>query len=302
VIAVFAPGQGAQSPGMLAPWLELPGVAEQLAEFSEVTGLDLVRLGTTADADEIKDTAVTQPLVVAAALLAARRLDLPPGAPVAGHSVGELAAAAIAGVLEPDAAVALAAVRGREMAAACALEPTGMSAVLGGDPDDVLATLERLGLDPANRNGVSQTVAAGPLPALARLAQEKPDKARVMPLAVAGAFHTRFMAPAEAALREHAASIVPADPTRPLLSNADGSVVDSGAEALRRLVAQVTLPVRWDACMATLGDLGVTAVIELPPAGALVGLVKRELKGTATLALKTPDDLEKADVLIKEHA
>lgn len=287
---------------MLTPWLDDPEAAATLARWSAATGLDLQRLGTTADAEEIKDTAVTQPLVVATALLAARRLDLPAGAPVAGHSVGELAAAAIAGVLEPDAAVALAAVRGREMAAACAREPTGMSAVLGGNLDDVLATLERLGLDAANRNGAAQTVAAGPLSALARLAEHKPDKARVMPLAVAGAFHTRFMAPAEAALREHATSIVPADPIRPLLSNADGSVVDSGADALRRLVAQVTRPVRWDACMATLAALGVTAVLELPPAGALVGLVKRELKGTATLALKTPDDLEKADVLIKEHS
>jgi [acyl-carrier-protein] S-malonyltransferase len=286
---------------MLTPWLDDPATEATLTRWSATTGLDLQRLGTTADAEEIKDTAVTQPLVVAAALLAAARLDVPPGVPVAGHSVGELAAAAIAGVLDADTAVALAAVRGREMAAACALEPTGMSAVLGGNPDDVLATIERLGLDPANRNGAAQTVAAGPLPALAQLAEQKPDKARVVPLAVAGAFHTRFMAPAEEALRAHAASIVPADPTRPLLSNADGSVVDGGAEALRRLVSQVTRPVRWDACMAMLGDLGVTAVIELPPAGALVGLVKRELRGTATLALKTPDDLEKAAVLIKEH-
>ncbi len=302
MIALLAPGQGSQSPGMLTPWLDDPDAEATLARWSAAIDLDLHRLGTTADAEEIKDTAVTQPLVVAAALLAARKLDVPPGAPVAGHSVGELAAAAIAGVLDPDAAVALAAVRGREMAAACALEPTGMSAVLGGDPGDVLATLERLGLDAANRNGAGQIVAAGPLPALAQLAEQKPDKARVVPLAVAGAFHTRFMAPAEEALRARAAAIVPADPTRPLLSNADGSVVDTGQEALRRLVTQVTHPVRWDACMAMLGDLGVTAVIELPPAGALVGLVKRELKGTATVALKTPDDLEKAAVLIKEHA
>jgi [acyl-carrier-protein] S-malonyltransferase len=302
VIALLAPGQGSQSPGMLTPWLDDPDVEDTLARWSELTGLELRRLGTTAEAEEIKDTAVTQPLVVAAALLAARRVDIPDGAPVAGHSVGELAAAAIAGVLDEDTAVALAAVRGREMAAACALEPTGMSAVLGGEPSDVLATIERLGLDPANRNGAGQTVAAGPLAALARLAEEKPDKARVMPLAVAGAFHTRFMAPAEEALRAHAARITPADPVRPLLSNADGGVVDNGAEALRRLVAQVTRPVRWDACMAMLHDLGVTAVIELPPAGALVGLVKRELKGTPTLALKTPEDLEKAAVLIKEHA
>ncbi|SHK23810.1 [acyl-carrier-protein] S-malonyltransferase [Pseudonocardia thermophila] len=306
VIALLAPGQGSQKPGMLTPWLDDPAAEETLAAWSDAIGLDLVRLGTTADAEEIKDTTVTQPLVVASALLAAARLTSktapPAGSPVAGHSVGELAAAAIAGVLTPDAAVSLAAVRGREMAAACALEPTGMSAVLGGNPDEVLATLDRLGLDPANRNGGGQVVAAGPTAALAELAANPPAKARIIPLAVAGAFHTRFMAPAEEALRSHAEGISPTDPTLPLLSNADGAVVTTGAEALTRLVAQVTRPVRWDACMATLGELGVTAVIELPPAGTLVGLVKRDLKGVATLALKSPDDLEKAAALIADHA
>ena len=306
MIALLAPGQGSQTPGMLTPWLDDPGAEETLGSWSEVTGLDLRRLGTTAEADEIKDTAVTQPLVVAAALLAAARLSAKSGppatAPIAGHSVGELAAAAVAGVLTPDAAVALAAVRGREMAAACALEPTGMSAVLGGDPDEVLAAVERLGLDPANRNGAGQVVAAGPLAALEELAANPPGRARVKALPVAGAFHTRFMAPAEEAMRAHAAGISPADPVFPLLSNADGELVTSGADALARLVAQVTRPVRWDACMATLHKLGVTAVIELPPAGALVGLVKRELKGTATLAMKSPDELDKAAALIVEHA
>jgi len=306
VIALLAPGQGSQTPGMLAPWLDDPTADATLGTWSEAIGLDLRRLGTTADAEEIKDTAVTQPLVVAAALLAAARLAartaLPAAAPVAGHSVGELAAAAVAGVLTADAAVALAEVRGREMAAACALEPTGMSAVLGGKPEDVLATLDRLGLDAANRNGAGQVVAAGPVAGLAALAESPPERARVLPLPVAGAFHTRFMAPAEDALRTHARSLDPADPTRPLLSNADGAVVSDGAEVLRRLVARVTRPVRWDACMATLRELGVTAVIELPPAGALVGLVRRELKGTATLALKSPEDLDKAAGLVAEHA
>jgi len=287
---------------MLAPWLVHPEADAAVARWSERAGLDLRRLGTTADAEEIKDTTVTQPLIVATALLAAAQLELPADAPVAGHSVGELAAAALAGLLDADTAVALAAVRGREMAAACALEPTGMSAVLGGAPDVVLATLERLGLDAANRNGAGQIVAAGPVAALAELAEHKPERARVVPLAVAGAFHTRFMAPAEDALRSHAADIAPADPTRPLLSNADGAVVTDGAEVLRRLVSQVTRPVRWDTCMATLRDRGVAAVIELPPAGALVGLVKRDLKGTSTLALKTPDDLDKAAVMIKEQS
>jgi [acyl-carrier-protein] S-malonyltransferase len=295
---------------MLTPWLEgwvgSAQAAESIDRWSEAIGLDLRRLGTTAEADEIKDTAVTQPLVVAAALIAAEalaaRIDLPVAVPAAGHSVGELAAAAIAGVLSPDAAVALAAVRGREMAAACALAPTGMSAVLGGDPDEVLARLKELDLDPANRNGAGQVVAAGLLDALAALEEAPPGRARVKALPVAGAFHTHFMAPAEDALRTHAEGVTPAEPTRPLLSNADGETVTDGDEALRRLVAQVTRPVRWDSCMASLRELGVTAVIELPPAGALVGLVKRELKGTATLALKSPDDLDKAVDLVREHA
>jgi [acyl-carrier-protein] S-malonyltransferase len=295
VIALLAPGQGSQTPGLLTPWLDEPDAEKQLAAWSEVAGLDLVALGTTATAEEIKDTAVTQPLVVAAALLAAARLGdrMPADAPVAGHSVGEIAAAAVAGVLTPDDAVALAAVRGREMAAACALEETGMSAVLGGDPDAVLARLAELGLDPANRNGAGQVVAAGPVAALAALAADPPDRARVVPLAVAGAFHTRSMAPAQEALRVHAAGVAVREPVRPLLSNADGTVVTSGGEALRRLVEQVTRPVRWDACMDRLRDLGVTATAELPPAGALTGLVKRALKGTATTAVRTPADLEK---------
>lgn len=306
MIALLAPGQGSQSPGMLEPWLALDGAEERVAAWSAVAGLDLLRLGTTADADEIKDTAVTQPLVVALALLAAeeltRRVDLPADAPVAGHSVGELAAAAVAGVLTPDEAIALAAVRGREMAAACALEPTGMAAVLGGDPDEVSAVLDRLGLDPANRNGAGQVVAAGPVEALSALGEQKPERARVAPLPVAGAFHTRFMAPAEQALAEHAAQITAKDPSRPLLSNADGEVVGDGAELLRRLIAQVTRPVRWDSCMATLRALGVTATVELPPAGTLSGLVKRELRGTVTLALKDPDHLDEVAGLVTDHS
>ncbi|GAA4706902.1 malonyl CoA-acyl carrier protein transacylase [Pseudonocardia yuanmonensis] len=305
MIALLAPGQGSQSPGMLAPWLEDPAAAETVAAWSEATGLDLARLGTTADADEIKDTAVTQPLVVANALLAAARLAdaLPASAATAGHSVGELAAAAVAGVIGPDDAVRLAAIRGRAMADACALEPTGMAAVLGGDETVVLARLEALGLDPANRNGAGQIVAAGPQAAIEELEKEPPEGARrAAVLPVAGAFHTRFMAPAEDAVRAAAADLSPADPTRPLLTNSDGSVVKGGAAALDLLVAQVTRPVRWDSCMATLGELGVTAVLELPPAGTLVGLVRRDLKGVKTLALKTPDDLDKAVALIEEHA
>jgi [acyl-carrier-protein] S-malonyltransferase len=290
---------------MLAAWLELDGAEQRLTAWSERIGLDLIRLGTTADADEIKDTAVTQPLIVALTLLAheelGRRVAIPADAPVAGHSIGELAAAAIAGVLHPDDAVALAAVRGAAMAAACALEPTGMAAVMGGDPDELLAALTDLGLTPANRNGAGQTVVAGSLAALDKLAENPPARTKVVRLKVAGAFHTRYMAPAEEKLRAHAERIGLADPSRPLLSNADGAVVTEGADMLRRLIAQVTLPVRWDECMATLREQGVTATIELPPAGSLTGLVKRELKGTATLAAKTPADLDKVAELLAEH-
>ncbi|MGM1059298.1 ACP S-malonyltransferase [Saccharothrix sp. Mg75] len=302
VIALLAPGQGSQTPGMLTPWLDLDGARERVAAWSAATGLDLERLGTTADAEEIKDTAITQPLVVALALLAheelRRRVELPADTVVAGHSVGELAAAAVAGVLSADDAVALAAVRGAEMAAACARTPTGMVAVLGGEEDEVLARLDELGLVGANRNGAGQVVAAGPLDALDALVAEPPGRAKVRRLQVAGAFHTRYMASAEEALRAEAAGITATDPVLPLLSNADGAVLTDGAEVLGRLISQVTRPVRWDACQATLAGRGVTAVVELPPAGALTGLAKRELKGTPTLGLKTPAQLDQVVELL----
>jgi [acyl-carrier-protein] S-malonyltransferase len=305
VLAVLSPGQGSQKPGFLSPWLELPGARDRLTSWSALAGVDLVHLGTDADAEEIKDTARTQPLLVAAALLAAGELPLDRVDVVAGHSVGELGAAAAAGVLTPEDAIALAGVRGREMAAACALEPTGMSAVLGGDPDEVIATIEKHGLHAANRNGAGQVVAAGAREALAQFAAAPPAKARVISLAVAGAFHTTFMAPAETALAAVAKNTAVTDPARTLLSNLDGSAVASGREMLDRLVRQITAGVRWDLCMGTLKDLGVTAVIELPPAGTLAGLVKRELKGAGApeiVTLNTPDDLPAARDLIARHA
>ncbi|MGV8874719.1 MAG: ACP S-malonyltransferase [Rhodococcus sp. (in: high G+C Gram-positive bacteria)] len=295
MIALLAPGQGSQTPGMLLPWLELPGAADRLALWSKASGLDLVRLGTTATADEITDTAVTQPLVVASALLAfeeiAARGLFPDDAVVAGHSVGELAAAAIAGVISSDDAVSLAAVRGAAMAKACALEPTGMSAVLGGDEAAVLARLDELGLTPANVNAAGQIVAAGLLTTLAELAESAPEKARVRALPVAGAFHTEYMASARDTVAAAAAAITASEPTRTLLSNSDGQPVSSGADALSKLAAQVTRPVRWDLCTAYLRTAQVTALVELPPAGALVGIAKRELRGVANLGLKTPADI-----------
>ncbi len=292
---MLAPGQGSQTPGMLAEWLELPGAADRLAAWSQISGLDLAQLGTSATAEEITDTAVTQPLVVATTLLAydelARR-GLPTQTVVAGHSVGEIAAYAIAGVITPDDAVRLAAVRGAEMAKACALEPTGMSAVLGGDEAEVLARLEALELVPANRNAAGQIVAAGSVSALEKLAEDPPAKARVRQLATAGAFHTHYMASALDGYAAAAEQVSAADPTTTLLSNFDGQPVTSAADAMEKLVAQLTRPVRWDLCTETMRKLNTSAIIEFPPAGALTGIAKRELRGVATHAVKTPADLD----------
>ena len=306
MLIITAPGQGAQSPGFLNPWLELPGVTELLGTWSELAGCDLIKAGTTADADEVRDTAVAQPLLVAAGLIAAAALDdgdpsrLPADA-VAGHSVGELTVGVVAGVLTADDAMRLVGVRGAAMAAATRNEPTGMTAVLGGDPDVVLETMERHGLTPANVNAAGQVVAAGTLAQLTGFAADPPPRARLRPLKVAGAFHTQHMAPAVAALRDAAAAIRPQDPVTTLLSNADGAAVTTGKEWVRRIVAQVAAPVRWDECMRTMATLGVTAIIELPPAGTLISLAKRALPGVELLAVKTPNDINAARDLIAGH-
>lgn len=282
---------------MLSPWLELPGAADQIAAWSNASGLDLARLGTTASIEEITDTAIAQPLIVAATLLAHREMTnrgLLSGRDfvVAGHSVGEIAAYAIAGVMPADDAVALAATRGAEMAKACASEPTGMSAVLGGDETEVLTRLEQLDLVPANRNAAGQIVAAGRLTALEKLAEDPPAKARVRTLGVAGAFHTEFMASALDGYSAAAQRITVSEPTAMLLSNRDGKPVTSAAAAMETLVAQLTQPVRWDLCTATLREQGVEAIVEFPPAGTLTGIAKRELRGVPTRAVKSPADLD----------
>ncbi|MEV5610482.1 ACP S-malonyltransferase [Streptomyces sp. NPDC052225] len=303
MLVLVAPGQGAQTPGFLTPWLELPGAADRVAAWSDAIGLDLAHYGTQADADAIRDTAVAQPLLVAAGLLSASALgDVAPGA-VAGHSVGEITAAAFAGVLDDSAALQLVRKRGLAMAEAAAITQTGMSALLGGDPEVTVAHLEKLGLTPANVNGAGQIVAAGTLEELAALEADKPEGVRrVVPLKVAGAFHTRHMAPAVAKLEEAAQALAPADPTVTYVSNKDGKTVATGAEIVSRLVGQVANPVRWDLCMETFQELGATALIEVCPGGTLTGIAKRALPGVKTLALKTPDDLDAARALIAEAA
>ncbi|MGL5911929.1 MAG: ACP S-malonyltransferase [Phycicoccus sp.] len=319
MIAILCPGQGAQKPGFLVPWLELPGVPEHLATLSETAAVDLAMHGTTSDESTIKDTAVAQPLLVGAGLVALRALGAgatddaptPPAAAslapsgtgvLAGHSVGEVTAAAAAGALgEPDA-MAFVALRGRTMAEASAAAPTGMSAVLGGDPAEVLTVIERHGLTAANVNGAGQVVAAGTLDDLEALAAEPPGRARVVPLSVAGAFHTSFMEPAVGTLRTAWNGRGVSDPTVPVLSNRDGEVLTDGRDLLGRLVMQVSRPVRWDLCTERLVALGVTAIVELPPAGTLVGLAKRAMPGVQLLALRTPEDLDTARTMVEEHA
>ena len=307
MLVIAAPGQGAQAPGFLTPWLDLPGVADRLTAWSDLAGCDLIACGTTAGAEEITDTAIAQPLLVAAALAVAEALgggldQLRKQADIAaGHSVGELAAGAIAGVLPPEDAMRLVSVRGRAMAKAAAAEETGMTAVLGGDQDGVLTALGAHGLTPANVNGAGQIVAAGSMAQLAALAADPPPGARLRPLTVAGAFHTDHMAPAVAALREAAAGVSVSDPAIVLLSNAAGASVTSGRDWLERIVTQVSAPVRWDQCMHTMAGLGASALIELPPAGTLTGLARRALPQVARAALKTPDDLDAARSLLAEY-
>ncbi|KOU24522.1 ACP S-malonyltransferase [Streptomyces sp. WM6368] len=286
----------------MTPWLELPGAADRVAAWSDAIGLDLAHYGTNADADEIRDTAVAQPLLVAAGLLSASALGSPAAfGAVAGHSVGEITAAAYAGVLSDADALSLVRTRGLAMAEASAVTETGMAAVLGGDRDVVVAHLEKLGLTPANINGAGQIVAAGTMEQIEALQADKPEGSmKVVALKVAGAFHTHHMAPAVATLEKAAEALTPADPALTYVSNKDGLVVATGADVVARLVGQVANPVRWDLCMETFAELGVTGIIELCPGGTLTGLAKRALKGVPSVGLKTPDDLDKAAALIAE--
>jgi [acyl-carrier-protein] S-malonyltransferase len=300
VIVVVCPGQGSQTPGFLEPWIAQPRFRDQLAAMSESVGIDLIAHGTVSDADTIRDTAVAQPLIVAAGLLAldallgeGRRIG-----GIAGHSVGEFTAAAAAGILSHADALTLVRERGTAMAAAAALEPTGMSAVLGGDEAELLARLAELGLEPANFNGAGQIVVAGPLDALASLKQTPPAGSRVIPLQVAGAFHTRYMLTAVDHLRTVAATLPVSDPSLAIWSNRDGAVVTDGHAFVDSLVGQVSSPVRWDKVMQSFLAAGVTGIVEVTPAGALVGLARRALKGIPSVAIKTPDDLPAAYDLI----
>jgi len=305
-VVIVAPGQGSQTPGFLDPWLAEPHFAAHLDELSDAAGVDLRTHGTVSDADTIRDTAVAQPLIVGASLISLAgvldggRRDKIAG--IAGHSVGEVAAAAGAGILGEADAMRFVAARGRAMADAAARSETGMSAVIGADEAELLAALEPLGLSPANMNGGGQIVVAGELHALATLQANPPAGARVIPLQVAGAFHTRYMEPAVDTMREVASGIVARHPSLRIWTNRDGSTVDDGPRYLELLVGQIASPVRWDLVMASFAASGVTGLIELAPAGALVGLAKRALKGLPTVAVKTPDDLPAAHALIDQEA
>ncbi len=307
VLAIVAPGQGAQTPGFLAPWLEEPRFADRLNWLSTVAGIDLAHYGTQADAETIRDTAIAQPLLVAAGLLSALELFPQPAdgfrrtGVAAGHSVGEITAAAAVGVLSAEQAMVFVRERGAQMAAASAVRPTSMMAVIGGDPDEVQAAIAAAGLTAANNNGSGQVVAAGTVEQLADLQANPPAKARLIQLSVAGAFHTVHMQPAVAHLDRLSRAITTHDPRTRLLSNADGQVVQSGREYLARLVKQVANPVRWDLCLATMAEIGVTGLLELPPAGTLTGIAKRNLKGVELFSLNTPDQLADAQDFVARH-
>jgi [acyl-carrier-protein] S-malonyltransferase len=307
VLVIAAPGQGAQTPGFLEPWLADPVFENRLNWLSAVAGLDLAHYGTKADADTIRDTAIAQPLLVASSMLSALALFPHPGdafaqmGALAGHSVGEIAAAVGAGVISAEQAMVLVRERGKAMAAASALTPTSMTAVLGGDREEILAKLEKYGLTAANDNGPGQIVAAGTVEELAALQADPPAKARLIPLSVAGAFHTRHMEPAVQTLAGYARSITTHDPRTRLISNRDGQIVHDGRDVLRRLVQQVNAPVRWDLCMQTMADLQVTGILEMTPAGTLTGIARRALKGVEVFALKTPDQLDDARAFVDKH-
>lgn len=307
MLVIVAPGQGAQTPGFLEPWLEDPSFAARLDWLSTVAGLDLAHYGTKADAETIRDTRIAQPLLVASGLVAA--LDLFPhpadafprlGA-VAGHSVGELTAAAGARAITAEQAMVLVRERGKAMADAAAQTPTSMTAVLGGERDEVLAKLAEHGLTPANDNGPGQIVAAGTVEQLAALAADPPAKARLTQLSVAGAFHTVHMASAVERMTSLSRAVSTHDPRTVVISNADGHAVHDGREVLNRIVGQISRPVRWDLCMQTMLQLGVTGVLEMPPAGVLTGIAKRNMKGVETFALKTPDQLDAARAFVDKH-
>ena len=302
MLAIIAPGQGSQTPGMLNSWIQDPALKELLVQWSNAIDLDLLHLGTVADAEEIKDTANAQPLIVAASLLGAHALGIKNFAVTSGHSVGELAAAALSGAISDSDALTIVRTRGIEMAKAASASPSGMSAVLGGDRAEVLATISSLNLVAANDNGAGQIVAAGDLRALASLNENPPTGARVRALAVAGAFHTQFMQPAVEPLRKLASNVTTHPVLVQVISNKDGQAVTDHTEVLNRIVNQIANPVRWDLCMETLKSLGVTGVIELPPAGTLVGLLKRAASEIETFALKSADDLDAAREFAGRHA
>jgi [acyl-carrier-protein] S-malonyltransferase len=307
MIVIVCPGQGSQTPGFFSPWLELPSFRESIQAMQDASGVDLIAHGTTSDADTIRDTAIAQPLIVAAgvatmsALLNGKTLKEIGVAGISGHSVGEITAAVGAGIFDAQTAIGFVNTRGKAMAKAAALEPTSMAAIIGGEQSEIEIKLTALDLEPANYNGAGQIVAAGQAQKIADLQADPPAGSRVIPLQVAGAFHTRFMQPAVQVLDDYSKGITAMDPELTIWSNQSGQVVSSGDEFIQLMVSQISSPVRWDYCMKSMLDAGVTAIIELAPAGTLVGLAKRGMPGVETLAVKTPENLEQALSLIDKH-
>lgn len=302
MLVVVCPGQGSQTPGMLNPWLELPEFRAAVEQQQSASGVALIEHGTTSDAETIRDTAIAQPLIVATGVASMATLDLSGASGFAGHSVGEITAAVAAGVFSAEEGIRFVTERANQMAKAARAEKTSMAAVLGGEQEIVEARLAELGLEPANYNGGGQIVAAGSAEGIAALQAQGPTGSKVIPLQVAGAFHTRYMAAASASLAEYAETISVSDPRTNLWTNAGGKLISSGDEFLQLLVTQVKSPVRWDLCMQALVAAGVTGILEVAPGGTLVGLAKRGMPGIEAFALKSPENLDAARDFVKNHS
>jgi [acyl-carrier-protein] S-malonyltransferase len=298
VISIACPGQGSQTPGFFEPWLAIPTFKKQIDKSSEILGIDLIHFGTVADQDAIRDTKIAQPLIVAAGIASFLVLKERLGeklavSATAGHSVGEITSAYVAGIFDDQTALKFVQKRGNEMAQASSLAESSMAAVVGGEQESVLADLAARGLSAANYNGTGQIVAAGSKEKVVDMVANPPAGTRVIQLQVAGAFHTEFMESARAPLAEYSQSVQVKDPDILIWTNKDGSSVAEGSKFLDLLVNQVSNPVRWDKTMDSMTNAGVSLLIELLPGGALSGIAKRSMPNTVAIPVKTPADLDK---------
>ncbi len=306
MLALVAPGQGSQSVGMLAPWVADSQTKDLVESWSELISVDLLKLGQLGTAEEIKSTDIAQLLIFITSYLSSLALDLrnakDSSIVYAGHSVGEFAAYSLAGTFEVDQALRLVAKRGQAMLSATKVfSKTGMSAVLGGNKEEVLSYLREFDLIPANINSNGQIIAAGSLENLERLSSSPLEGTRIRPLEVSAAFHTKFMEPAVSQFTEIFKTLSVNSPRQIVLSNKNGERLSKPTDIMENLIQQVISPVRWDLCQAKMVELGVTGMLELAPGGTLCGIAKKEIPNVETFAIKSPEDIQGANDFIRKH-